>query len=443
MAGGAVPLVERLAGLGRPVGHLPLGELHRPRHLVGVHVEQAGSRIERGAAPLAAAVHPGKQDRALRARRVELAALAQLQPGLADGLGGLRRPRRDQVLGEALPRERRRQRRQDLRGRGLLARHVGRRRPRPPPSGRRARRCRGRARRRGRSSRSARRRRRGRPSLAIVMSEGAAGKSRSQRSCLTAWKCQTRSPVSALRQRIVFANRLSPCRLRAVEVVRGRAGRRVDEAAPLVERHARPRVGAAAVLPRVLRPRLVAGLARVRDGVERPLLRAGVDVEGADVAGRRGQPLGHDRPDDQQVAVEHAGRVQADADRPRVPAQKPSRRSIRPPLPKVATGRARPRVERVQPLPRGEVDPALLAALPVHQPADARARRASSASAFGSKLQRSAPGGRVEREHPQLRRRRVEHRRARRRAGTASRNPRTRRRCRRSTPPSGRPRSRA
>ena len=43
-------------------------------------------------------------------------------------------------------------------------------------------------------------------------SAGAAGKSRSQTSCLTAWKCQTRSPVAAFRHRIVFANRLSPCR---------------------------------------------------------------------------------------------------------------------------------------------------------------------------------------------------------------------------------------
>jgi hypothetical protein len=72
----------------------------------------------------------------------------------------------------------------------------------------------------------------------------------------------------------------------AVEVIGRRARGRVQKAALLVERDARPGVGAATVLPRAFRPGVVAELARVRDGVECPLLRAGVDVERTDVAGR-------------------------------------------------------------------------------------------------------------------------------------------------------------
>ena len=76
----AIPLVQRLAVRRLAVGHLPLGQLHRPRHLVGVDVEETRGRVERDAAPLAAAVHPGKEHRALHAGRIELAALPQLLP---------------------------------------------------------------------------------------------------------------------------------------------------------------------------------------------------------------------------------------------------------------------------------------------------------------------------------------------------------------------------
>ena len=48
------------------------------------------------------------------------------------------------------------------------------------------------------------------------------------------------------------------------------------------------------------------------------LLPAGVDVERANVAGRRGQPLGDDRTEDQQIAIEHTRRVDADAERARI-----------------------------------------------------------------------------------------------------------------------------
>ena len=73
----------------------------------------------------------------------------------------------------------------------------------------------------------------------------------------------------------------------AVVVVGRRPGREVGDAARRVDRDLAPGVGAADVLPRVLRPRVVAELARVRDGVELPDELAGDDVEGAQVAGRR------------------------------------------------------------------------------------------------------------------------------------------------------------
>ena len=94
----------------------------------------------------------------------------------------------------------------------------------------------------------------------------------------------------------------------AVEIGRRRSRRHVDDAARLVERHARPAVGAAVLAPRVLRPRLVAGLAWMRNGVKAPLQRAGACVVGADIARRRGQSFGHAPAEDQQVFVDDARR---------------------------------------------------------------------------------------------------------------------------------------
>ena len=60
----------------------------------------------------------------------------------------------------------------------------------------------------------------------------------------------------------------------AVEIERRRSGREVDDAARHVDRDLAPGVGAADVLPGVLRPGVVAELARTRNGVERPHQRA-------------------------------------------------------------------------------------------------------------------------------------------------------------------------
>src|SRR5260370_25402327 len=84
----------------------------------------------------------------------------------------------------------------------------------------------------------------------------------------------------------------------AVEIVLGAGGGRVEDAAFGVERHFAPDVGAADGLPRVLRPRLVAELAGMRDGVKGPGQLAGARVEGAYVAGRRSGSLIGRRPQD-------------------------------------------------------------------------------------------------------------------------------------------------
>ena len=57
---------------------LQLHHRENPRHLVPVHVEEPGALVERRSAPLATAVEAGKDDRALRARRHELAVRAHL-----------------------------------------------------------------------------------------------------------------------------------------------------------------------------------------------------------------------------------------------------------------------------------------------------------------------------------------------------------------------------
>src|SRR5689334_10854169 len=61
MTVGAVLEVE----LPRRFGGLVLGEARRPGHLVRVYVEKPRLRVERGTAPLRAAVKAGKEDRLL------------------------------------------------------------------------------------------------------------------------------------------------------------------------------------------------------------------------------------------------------------------------------------------------------------------------------------------------------------------------------------------
>ena len=73
----------------------------------------------------------------------------------------------------------------------------------------------------------------------------------------------------------------------APEIRRRAAERHVDHPALFVERHGEsPHVHARAIFPAVVFPRLVAGLARLRNGMEIPQLLAGADIVGARIAGR-------------------------------------------------------------------------------------------------------------------------------------------------------------
>src|SRR5207247_1190441 len=90
------------------------------------------------------------------------------------------------------------------------------------------------------------------------------------------------------------------------------AGRHVDDAALFVERHAGPVVGASADGPSVLGPRLVAGLARIRDGMEDPDQAAGACVVRPHVSGRRRQTLADAAADDDEILVDDARRRQSD-----------------------------------------------------------------------------------------------------------------------------------
>ena len=95
----------------------------------------------------------------------------------------------------------------------------------------------------------------------------------------------------------------------AVEIVGRRAGREVGDAALLVDGDLAPGVGAADVLPGVLRPGVVAELARMRNGVERPDQLAGEDVVRAEIAGRRSVAFAGRRAQDDQVLEDAPGRA--------------------------------------------------------------------------------------------------------------------------------------
>ena len=96
MARGAIHVVERCV--------VVRNQAHDPGHLVRVHVQETGVGIEGGAAPFAAAVEAGKHDRASLARRREEPGVELPEPGQHRRMR-LRRPRRQHVFGEMLPRE--------------------------------------------------------------------------------------------------------------------------------------------------------------------------------------------------------------------------------------------------------------------------------------------------------------------------------------------------
>ena len=99
----------------------------------------------------------------------------------------------------------------------------------------------------------------------------------------------------------------------AVVVEGRRAGGEVGDAALVVDAEFAPGVGAADVLPGVLRPGFVAEFAGVRHGVELPDELAGDDVVGAQVARRREVAFARGRAEDDQILEDLAGGAGLDA----------------------------------------------------------------------------------------------------------------------------------
>ena len=148
-------------------------------------------------------------------------------------------------------------------------------------------------------------------------------------------------------------------------IVGSRAGARKHQAAPRIERHPAPAIGAPDRFPSVRRPGLVPKLARMRDGVENPATLPAPRVEGADVTGRGGSgTFSNHRTQDEQIFINNAGRRGADRKKKHVAIQ---------PVPQVQLAArterrnelAIGRVQRAEVAPRDEKNPPVLAIGPV------------------------------------------------------------------------------
>src|SRR5690349_7169969 len=91
----------------------------------------------------------------------------------------------------------------------------------------------------------------------------------------------------------------------SVEIEGGGTGGNVQNAGVGIERHARPIVGGAAGLPRVLRPSFIAVLAGMRNGVKGPARLSGAHVEGTDVPRSGRKCLRFAASHDEKVFVNH------------------------------------------------------------------------------------------------------------------------------------------
>ncbi len=154
----------------------------------------------------------------------------------------------------------------------------------------------------------------------------------------------------------------------AIVVVGRRPGREVGDPARGVDRNLSPRVRAADVLVGVLRPGVVAELARMRDRSEPPDFLAGDDVVGAKVAGRRHVILAGGRTEDDQVLEDLARRARLHATDGRGIASRESFAQVdRAVLAEREDGLAGQRVERLELVIALIDEPAIraIAALPV------------------------------------------------------------------------------
>ena len=93
----------------------------------------------------------------------------------------------------------------------------------------------------------------------------------------------------------------------AVEVRCGRAESGEEDAVFGIEGVAGPGVGTGAIFPAFALPGVVSEFTGLGDGVESPDFFAGLDVEGANVAGSTGLSFAVDDGDDDEVLVDHGG----------------------------------------------------------------------------------------------------------------------------------------
>src|ERR1700730_7658725 len=85
---------------------------------------------------------------------------------------------------------------------------------------------------------------------------------------------------------------------------------------PLIQRHAGPIVGPIRTLPRIRRPGLIAGLARMGNGMKRPAYSPSAHIERADITGGEACTAKND-----QITVHDTGSQVGNRDLPGITAQ--------------------------------------------------------------------------------------------------------------------------
>ena len=193
----------------------------------------------------------------------------------------------------------------------------------------------------------------------------------------------------------------------AVEVIGGRPGGHEDHTSLFVQRHTGPIVGRSGILPRFLGPRIVAELARMRNGVKRPANLAGADVEGADVTGCRRQVFARHETHDQHVFVSYAGCGRAHGDLAEIAAQ-PRAQIDAPAFSEALDESAGARVDGEKEMARRYKNAALGPIPPHHHAPVARPAR-QARRGRGLKAPLLAARGGIERKQPQGRTGAIQH----------------------------------
>ncbi len=267
------------------IGRLVAARLHlqQPRHLVHVHVQQTGLRIERRSAPLRASIITGKDDRPRRTRRSEQSSCRELAEDRKRRVVRAWRACGELIFGERLPNERRRLHGQTLRRAGSLT--IDQRRRHPVLRDRKERRA-GFTIEQPHVSRLGRLRER-----VDGLSMTYHGDERRRRRKVHVPEVVPHAlemPDTLSRTRVEREDRVrkkivaEP--IGAIEI-EGRGARASEDHAELViHGQSGPDVGATRNLPRIGRPGRVAELARMRNGMKAPAQLTGLQIVRANVA---------------------------------------------------------------------------------------------------------------------------------------------------------------